>query len=52
MNLSAQGFYKNPGKCKFDFARDTKNNAERGLPYNYFTQASLAFVLVAYIRDF
>lgn len=51
VNLSAQGFYKIPSICEFDFAMDTKNNADRGLPFNYFTQAS-CFSRVSYSGDF
>ena len=41
VNLSAQGFYKLPSIYGFDYAKDTKNNADGGLPFNYFTQACL-----------
>lgn len=39
VNLSAQGFYAVPTeRCGYDFDKQVTDNAERGNPFNYFTQ--------------
>lgn len=39
VNLSAQGFYALANdRCGYDWDLVTTNNAERGMPFNYFTQ--------------
>ena len=39
VDLSAHGFYVIPGdRCGFDWNKQCENNAERGHPFNYYTQ--------------